>query len=79
MTIRALILIVWMLMTPKMMSAFGQIAGAEIISGCVDLSGPMTGTVYAVGKMEGQVWDITAEWENGYPSVIRFTNPQSDL
>jgi hypothetical protein len=77
--IRAFILIIWMLLTPKMMDAFGQIAGAEIISGCMDLSGPMTGKVYAVGKMDGVTWDITAEWENGYPTVIRFMNPQSDL
>jgi len=76
---RAFILIVWVLMNQTMMNAFGQIAGARILSGAIDMYAPMSGTIYAVGKMEGQTWDITAEWINGYPGIIVFTNPQSDL
>jgi hypothetical protein len=76
---RALIL-VWVLLSPQAMGALSQIAQAEILSGSMDLDGPMTGRIYAVGKKDGKVWDIELAWSNGYPKgKIYFLRPRSEL
>lgn len=66
-------------MNQTQMDAFGQIAKAKILSGVIDQYGPMSGTIHAVGKRDGQTWDIRTEWINGYPGIIVFTNPQPEL
>ena len=76
---RAFICLLVMLLNQTMMDAFGKIAGAKIVSGHIDLYAPLSGTIYAVGELEGQTWDITAEWINGYPRIIVFTNPSKNL
>ena len=71
--------VVWALLSPNAMNAFGKITQSQIISGCMELESAMTGNIYAIGKKDGQTWNISAKWENGYPVEIKFHDPQSDL
>ena len=75
---RALIL-VWVLLSPQAMDALGKITESQILSGCMDLESGMTGMVYAEGRKEGQIWDITAKWKDGLPQWVKFEKPRSEL
>ena len=77
--LRAFIALLWVLMSPQAMDAFGQLTRAEITSGVMDLEDAMTGTIYAIGKKNGQTWQIEAGWRNGYPLYFLFTNPEPGL
>lgn len=58
-------------MSPAAMEAFGQISGAVILAGVMDLQ-PDQVMIYAVGRQGGQVWEITCRWVHGRPAWIVF-------
>lgn len=78
MVARAL-MILWILLSPEAMSALSQITESQILSGCMELESGMTGMIYAEGRKEGQIWDITAKWKDGLPQWVRFDKPRSEL
>ncbi len=70
--------LIWVAMSPQAMDAFGQICGAEIISGVMDLQDEQV-YIYATGSRDGQSWGITCRWKNGRPVWIAFANPRPEL
>ena len=63
-------------MSPAAMEAFGQISGATILSGTMDLGNDFRVRIVAMGIRDGVCWEIESKWENGYPQWIKFLNPQ---
>jgi hypothetical protein len=78
--LRALITacLIWVSMSPTAMSAFGQICGAEITAGIMDLQDDQA-MLYAIGIKDGQSWGITCQWKSGRPAWIVFANPRPEL
>jgi hypothetical protein len=74
----AIVCLVLITMSPAAMEAFGQITGATILSGTMDL-GEGEVSISAVGVKDGLVWDIKSEWKNGYPQWIHFLNPRPSI
>ena len=72
-------ILIWFLLSPAALDALSKITEAEIISGQADLYAPMSGTIHATGRKDGQTWDIEVEWKNGYPRIVKFSNPQAGL
>ena len=62
-------------MSPAAMEAFGQIAGAVILSGTMDLL-ESEAWIFASGIKDGQVWNIWCKWAGGYPQCVYFLDPR---
>ena len=65
-------------MSPAAMDAFGQIAGAVIVGGVMDL-GESESWIFAIGIKDGQSWEIYCRWAGGLPQCVYFLDPQPIL
>ena len=65
-------------MSPAAMEAFGQITGAVILSGTMDL-GEHEVIIHAVGIKDGLSWEISCRWIGGRPQWLIFENPRTIL
>lgn len=73
-----LVCLVLVAMSPAAMEAFGQITGAVIVSGVMEL-GETESYIFAVGVKDGQSWEITCKWVGGMPQCLYFQDPQPIL
>ena len=65
-------------MSPAALDAFGQITGAVILSGTMDLEEHEV-KIFAVGIKDGLTWEITTRWIGGMPQCLVFANPRTNL
>lgn len=57
-------------MSPQALEAFGQITGAEIVSGTMDLQEGGRAVIDAIGRQNGAVMRFQCLWLGGRPVVI---------
>jgi hypothetical protein len=67
-----------MVMSPELREAFGEVAGALIISGTVDLQ-ETEQFLDCIGERNGVRYQITSRWVGGAPAWIKFEMVETEL